>query len=552
MMKNGLSSPRTPRSPRSPSKAVSADTAIRQRCVVAAFVIIAAFCPFIALSCIKVMGSQQLVTQDVPAMVALERFKSPENNALLKQVKTLQNVVEALNSSQINMALEISSLHEKMSETDKVIERLNMNPNEKRISSSRRTALAAIVKQHNLTTPDAIDLLDRIASQTIKYHSDRDFLVFEHMMKTGGTSLSDVLNKSIGGILPGSQRSDYFAYRQFEQEYNQTSNKQEWWKSQKVMYSHTMLRSMYEDKTEHLAKWLQGKFPNPFKQIKVLTLIRDPVNYMASNMNEWMCQQDNRRRATVQRLLYWKKNCTGNKPCPHLNGTLLGDPSVWAAYNQSDACKGLNRSFLADDWLVHEGRPKCASDEPKNKRWTRICKEENPLDYCRSPQKMMNSHAFTPLHDSYRLWVLPPSDNATTAQYESSALTNLGGLSEHKYPIWWLGITERMHESMCLLHYSLQIPFVDTPHTRFYRCRPTSDWTEADRAMAREKEQLNFAAFRAANAILDVRVANMCHDIKTRSKMNQPVTSLPDSCCANAPVLGDDPLALGEDEIRTS
>ena len=105
--------------------------------------------------------------------------------------------------------------------------------------------------------------------------------------------------------------------------------------------------------------------------------------------------------------------------------------------------------------------------------------------------------------------------NGTEADFENGALEHFGGLEQGEnapIPVMWVGITERMPESMCLLHYSLRLPYVETPRDRVMQCRPESRWTDSEKAIVREREILDYAVHRVANAILDVRLAKIQDD----------------------------------------
>ena len=82
----------------------------------------------------------------------------------------------------------------------------------------------------------------------------------------------------------------------------------------------------------------------------------------------------------------------------------------------------------------------------------------------------------------------------------------------------WTGVTERMKDSMCLLHYQLELPWEEALEERVKECRPVNYWTEEDRKQFYEKEPMMLAVHRAANAVLDLRLAKMRIDMAKRMK----------------------------------
>jgi hypothetical protein len=85
----------------------------------------------------------------------------------------------------------------------------------------------------------------------------------------------------------------------------------------------------------------------------------------------------------------------------------------------------------------------------------------------------------------------------------------------------WFGITERMQESICLYYYSLGVmPLKRAPRARIMDCPPTSWWTEEHREEVRRLEPYDYAVWRAANAILDVRTIVMREEVRRKMAEN--------------------------------
>ena len=80
----------------------------------------------------------------------------------------------------------------------------------------------------------------------------------------------------------------------------------------------------------------------------------------------------------------------------------------------------------------------------------------------------------------------------------------------------WFGITERMKESTLLFYFQFKLaPLPKTPVHRIQECRPNSWWTDENKKVVIEREPADYAIWRAANAILDVRVEKMKIEIQS-------------------------------------
>lgn len=80
----------------------------------------------------------------------------------------------------------------------------------------------------------------------------------------------------------------------------------------------------------------------------------------------------------------------------------------------------------------------------------------------------------------------------------------------------WFGITERMTESTVLFYFQFKsTPLPRTPIHRVQECRPNSWWTNENKKIVIEREPADYAVWRAANAIMDVRIKKMKMDIQS-------------------------------------
>ena len=111
---------------------------------------------------------------------------------------------------------------------------------------------------------------------------------------------------------------------------------------------------------------------------------------------------------------------------------------------------------------------------------------------------------------------------ATIDDARGDGKNDINGGSEPDF--LWFGITERMEESICLYYYVLGVmPLKRLPRARIMDCPPTSWWTEEDREEVRRLEPYDYAVWRAANAILDVRITMMREEV--RRKMTEDTTT---------------------------
>ncbi|CAB9508357.1 expressed unknown protein [Seminavis robusta] len=96
----------------------------------------------------------------------------------------------------------------------------------------------------------------------------------------------------------------------------------------------------------------------------------------------------------------------------------------------------------------------------------------------------------------------------------------LGGIDTHSNgDMLWFGITERMTESLCLLHFHLNIlPMMSRtsiPQERVQSCRPTTFWNNSDsQTEFYNKEAIMVQLHRVANAVLDVQLHKMRHKLQ--------------------------------------
>ena len=462
-------------------------------------------------------------------------------------------------------------------------------------SSDYSAVAAAIATRWSLTHPDAVRLLELQFHRKIdQYNPTTDFLHFHHIAKTGGTSISDLMNATlgspIGGILPGSHRSGEFntsaIYYDFLNASDATTTV-----SFLASYAHTRLRPIHGPGRTELSKFFERYFAlshniKSRRKLRSLAMIREPTDLRASTYAMAMCSLNGRvndyNHARRQRGL--EKVCNPDKG---LNISSLWDGIVASAMNKcnSTSSNGSNiKMDRYDKFLCNHG--------------------PSAMDYCRGPTELLNSVQYrmgmrsmyrglmgryvgrermlSPVYHSLndpethhhhhrnnerrlddaaigdaieqgvpantrgmiRQKTIESSNlgSYTPDEVERYTLIDLGGLDPDNITyesdtirqgsndginnnndtsepdFLWFGITERMHESVCLFAYALGVsmPKQGAPRARIMACPTTSWWTESHRDEVRAKEPYDYAVWRTANAILDVRIMKMKSDVQQR------------------------------------
>ena len=504
----------------------------------AAFVVVT----ILVVGCIQIIEEQAVVfptIQNVTTTWMQEQQQSYQQVAVTATVKKREDsssLSSSAASSNLRFGVELSFLHQ-------------------------------VAYGRNFSNPDeVVALLTKILEydEVNKYDPHRNILLFEHPLKTGGTSLSQIL-KEMGGVIPGSRASGYFNFDEFDESFivNSTYSsllEEDKWKEFKVLYSHSQINDgrTYAGKSHSgpskLEKFLQEKMPSTIqRRFRVLTMIRDPLPYVASNMNEWMCHGDAHLRLAIQ--------------------TLSEDQRQQMQMVHHHPCYGFTFEQLHQIWLEEYVKPYCLYNitntkqrNPPNPDTCILVKEKKiPMEDCQSVPIFMSSSRFKRyMHDIFGRAYIPevhqkynnnnlsrskmPANVSTIedldmaqaiGEYEHSALERLGGFTaQGDMYMMWHGITERMAESMCLFHFMVGYPYYETPHARNKQCRPTSYYSEKDKQQFRTSEIVNYAMSRAAHAILDVRMAKLCRKLhfwdRNSNNNNTLYQSLPiETCCSN-------------------
>ena len=418
-----------------------------------------------------------------------------------------------------------------------------------------KTMSISIAQKWNLTTPNAAELLYQQFMKVNDYNSTTDFFHFHHLYKSGGTSISNLMDRTIGlpksphgelyyeGILPGSYMSGNFDHEEALKDVNRrlSSGTKLEDLPYKASYAHTGLRPVYGPKRTKTGIFLLKHLP-PNKRLRVITMLRDPTDFRASN------------HAMI--------GCGLNYEVTRFNNERIAKGLESICYPKD----GLNISSLVDR-KIHDLLEKCHNAEemeakglqPKKKLFDaqrKQCKEEesgiDTLIHCRSAKDLLESKYYDKHYRSmftglmgrfhrgqefnnntaygrmgYGFQSCEKSKGYSVEKVEEYTLQDLGGLDltisgagdgigPPEPDFIWFGITERMKESTTLFYYYFKSePLPRTPIHRIQDCRPTSWWTAEDREEVKRREPADYAVWRAANAILDVRMEKMKMEIQS-------------------------------------
>lgn len=343
------------------------------------------------------------------------------------------------------------------------------------------------------------DLLEKIWNRDIDYKPEEDLIVFFHPMKSGGTSLSMVL-ESMEGIVPGSDESGHFHFDTFLEEFDKIPLKKKWWESRRVLYSHSDFRGYAPEKKPKLGTLLRNKASS--QRLRHITMVRDPLAFVSSNFYEWYCLLGQWEKYARKYKL--PKSASGE------NGTCaysLEDRAKARIRFTEEECKDLTKKELAA--LVKRPKKRCMAYHNG---------QADPTPWCASIPAFLASDDFPNYFHNVFADYTHSGREATSADFIYGALEYLGGLDVpvKDGAMMWFGITERMDESMCLFHYQTGLTLVETPTHRIKTCRPTSFWSEADKQHYWSGQELDHAVYYAGNAILDLELAKMRQDLWSR------------------------------------
>jgi len=399
-----------------------------------------------------------------------------------------------------------------------------------------------IAAKWNLTTPNATALLVQQFEKTNDYNSEKDFFHFHHLYKSGGTSISNFMDQTVGvrkvgkyweGILPGSYESGNFDHDEALVDINwrlaEGTKREDL--PYKASYAHTGLRPVYgPHKTKTAKFFFQEQMPN--KRLRAITMLREPTDFRASNHAMIMCGLN----AEIKKF--------------HRQRAKKGLEYVCSPKD------GLNISALVDV-KTQNLIDKCKSGAKVNGQQKQQCQDHaNGVDifeHCRSPSHLLAHYQYDKHYRSMFKGLMgryhrgqdfggtayvgmgfgyeraEESKGFSVENVEEYTLQDLGGLDltisgagdggPPEPDFIWFGITERMKESTILFYYYFKSkPLERIPRHRIQDCHPTESvgWTTEHREIVKQKEPADYAVWRTANAILDVRMAKMKMEIQAQ------------------------------------
>eukprot|EP00588_Corethron_pennatum_P010517 CAMPEP_0194270546 /NCGR_PEP_ID=MMETSP0169-20130528/4511_1 /TAXON_ID=218684 /ORGANISM="Corethron pennatum, Strain L29A3" /LENGTH=534 /DNA_ID=CAMNT_0039012633 /DNA_START=219 /DNA_END=1823 /DNA_ORIENTATION=- len=380
--------------------------------------------------------------------------------------------------------------------------------------------------------PDGgIDLLKEIQARPVAfdYNKTTDILSLRHPLKTGGTSLSRMLDEIFGGsVVPGSGPSAWFNYEKYKkalEEHPPSTEGYSYWNKIGVLYTHTLLRpnkKVKENGGGYLLERLRKDVPVfREKRFRLMTIVRRPLDLAASNFYEQLCK--------VGRFA---NQYGGGKPvseCPPVNLTDVKHKLMEHASNKCDENPG-----------ERQGR----------RRQGRRCKQikeigaDKVFEHCGSLDIYLEKDLNHNMHHSTLMGVFPrpPELEDNSALFEVNltptlkdvslyTLRDLGGLVDYhetyKEDFVWFAVTERFKESMCLFYYRFEIEHVKEKHSLYKPCRPLNFWEDKHKKILVERESFDYTVWRAANAILDVRMDDMKLEIRSRLDAGEKLEKIP-------------------------
>jgi hypothetical protein len=421
---------------------------------------------------------------------------------------------------------------------------------EEELKSQYKVLATSTASKWNLTAPNAVELLEQQFTKEYDYNPDTDFFHFHHLYKSGGTSISDLIDNTLGlpkvgkwydKILPGSYRSGDMNHKEALEDITrrlaQGTPREEL--PYRASYAHTGLRPVYGPQKTETGEFLLKHLPH--KRLRGVTMLREPTDFRASNHAMIMCG---------------------------LNAEVVKFNNERAKQGLEQICspkEGLNISELIDR-KIQTILDKCKDPNNVNAQQKKQCKDEesgiDTLDHCRSAAHLLASPKYDKHYRSmfkglmgrfhrgqkfggtakgrmnYGFERAEESEGYSVEAVEEYTLEDLGGLDQTISAIGdidspepdfiWFGITERMKESTSLFYYYFRVPPLEqVPDARVQSCRPTAWWSDMDKATVKEREPADYALWRAANAIMDVRIMKMQMEIQAKLDDGESKESMP-------------------------
>ncbi|KAL3777005.1 hypothetical protein ACHAW5_006977 [Stephanodiscus triporus] len=417
----------------------------------------------------------------------------------------------------------------------------------------------SIARRWNLTAPEAVSLLERQFDRVDDYSPERDFVHFHHLYKSGGTSISNLMDETLGprggggGILPGSYESGDFDHDEALADINRriASGTRREDLPYAASYAHTGLRPVHGPRRTRTGIFLLDQLPH--RRLRVVAMLRDVVDFRASNHAMIMCGLN-------YEVMRWnaQREARGlTRVCSPREGLNISEMVDNKIRDLVERCR-------AEEALLAKGERPAKKLFPQQRK--QCADEESGIDtlaHCRSADHLLASPQYDKHYRSmfkalmgrfhreqeftnntaykgmgYGFERAEESRGFSIEKVEEYTLQDLGGLDTTisgagdgvgppEPDFVWFGITERMKESTALFYFQFRVaPLPRTPDKRVQECRPTSWWTDENREVVKEREPADYAVWRAANAIMDVRMEKMKMEIRSLLRAGETRESL--------------------------
>eukprot|EP00547_Thalassionema_nitzschioides_P008577 CAMPEP_0194225690 /NCGR_PEP_ID=MMETSP0156-20130528/40128_1 /TAXON_ID=33649 /ORGANISM="Thalassionema nitzschioides, Strain L26-B" /LENGTH=423 /DNA_ID=CAMNT_0038957737 /DNA_START=278 /DNA_END=1549 /DNA_ORIENTATION=+ len=392
--------------------------------------------------------------------------------------------------------------------------------------------IRGMVQKWNLVSDKAEDILLQQwnLGDSRVYDPERDFLFFEHIMKTGGTTLSMILELLFpDAVFPGSDASAIFHFEEARKILN--SSAEEFYR---VGYAHATVRNEAVEKSTRLRNLLREHLGSN-RRIRILSMVREPVALRASLIGMSQCQYN-----------AWIKSYNTEHGLDKHNCNISLAQMVQRRRDSyiNTLCPSMKK-FYFDNNIT----PKLQA--PLSTTCLQLEQGNDPFKLCRSIRALLDSSLYnTTFHNMLKpvmgryisgTGVNQDRTIMTPKDVEEYTLQDLGAIihshtfasdsGDQEPDILWFGITERMEESLCLLFHTLRIPTPDLSsgknksiNHRVVPCRPTNWWTTDEKEEVVSREPWDFAVYRTANAILDLRLQKMRQQILSSQNRDDSTT----------------------------
>ena len=371
----------------------------------------------------------------------------------------------------------------------------------------------------------------------VQFRQRGDFVYFHHVMKTGGTTLSKVLQSGLGEehLVPGSRQSDVFskadlpaAIKENPSLRNGTTSTlwggfahtpDSWFGSamssaipgflsQYFRPAYSSLAALADDgnckarRRRNRAKCLAmrpiaPRSPHESPVFHTLKLVRHPVYHVASRYAEQICDLKRRHVREIHGTRWWCRV----------------DLAHEAAKRRAERVQECVQSGGGGE--TQERRSFCEGVEDQ--------REPDPCDS--TDVYMDQAHAPAMLRGLAR----GVCDEDTDSRPDAAGAYRecYSRLVQHLRSFLLVGVTDRMHDTTCLLSYYLAAPYTEEGNARYKACRPINVWTKTAIARLIQASRSGWAVYDAANTVLDERMAAATRHLQKLSREGVPIESLP-------------------------